>query len=225
MATGFLVVGEPATYATTAEAAWRNAVIAGVVGRVPEDATCVSIAFSLSSVTRHWQRFDLDNLCAPVFSGLTRAGWFKGRRPNIQWWQASKRLASPAGVEIRPSSVPSPPAIEGESFKAVYSGVLPKSGSDQVFAGWVRSNLAGLDFSDTELKLGVSLRFGSSKENIAEIATGSVKKIIDCLYPLIGGVASKPHDWKVEAHYVEKGCPDVEPQAVKVSVWALPNRV
>lgn len=225
METIIAIAGEPATFATSAEAAWREIVIAGATGRIPADATGLSIAFDLSSATRNGHYFDLDNLCEPVFSGLTRAGWFHGKRPNIRWWQASKRVALPAGVEITPSSVANPPEIVGSAFKATFSGMLPKGGSDLAFPEWVRTNMGNLDFSDTEHRLGVALRFGSGSVNIGDIATGAVKRIIDCLYPLIGGAASKPHDWKVHVLFVEKGCDDVESGAVEVSVWSLPSGV
>jgi hypothetical protein len=40
--------------------------------------------------------------------------------------------------------------------------------------------------------------------NRGEIATGAVKAIIDCLWPIIGGKPRAPEDWRIEELMVER---------------------
>ena len=47
--------------------------------------------------------------------------------------------------------------------------------------------------------MGVSLVFGDPQVNLGDIATGRPKNVIDCLWPLLGGVAGAPDDHLVTA--------------------------
>ncbi len=64
----------------------------------------------------------------------------------------------------------------------------------------------------------VGLRFGGSAVNIGDIATGRVKSVIDCLYPILGGVVGAPEDWRITSLYVEKKSANVPDGAVSVTI-------
>lgn len=66
-----------------------------------------------------------------------------------------------------------------------------------------------------------ALRFGGAP-TIGDIATGRVKAVVDCLYPLRGGVAGKPDDWRITAFRVEQASPGVPNGAVAIAVHAAP---
>ncbi len=101
-ATSFWVQGEPATFATSGEASWKERLLEcapppALAGR----ETGMDLRFSVSSLRRNGQPFDVDNLCDPVFVVVIRkAGWFGGRKTGLSWWSATKRLGQPPGCQI-----------------------------------------------------------------------------------------------------------------------------
>lgn len=200
------VPGEPATFATKGEKPWKEAVTAAASLCVPalEAVDGVTLEFTLSSHHRNGQPFDLDNLCDPVFVILKNAGWFGGRKANVRWWRATKSVGPASGVRILGQSKPPADVQRSVLMQAVYKGDLPHDGRHEGFAAWARE-IAQRMPGPTPDRLGIGLRFASSDITIAEIASGRVKNIIDCLYPIIGGDASEPHDWKVHDLRVERG--------------------
>jgi hypothetical protein len=65
------------------------------------------------------------------------------------------------------------------------------------------------------------LRFGAQAINIGDIATGVVKSLIDCLYPVLGGSAGDPADDRIDVLTVVKGAEGIPPGSVEVCLWPL----
>ncbi len=57
--------------------------------------------------------------------------------------------------------------------------------------------------------------------NLGDIATGKVKSIIDCLYPVIGGNMGSPEDWRIDILEVTKGIKILPENAIRVSIAEL----
>ncbi len=201
------IPGEPATFATEREASWKQ-VIAKAVPAAPisHQARGLILDFSASSLKRRGHPFDVDNLCDPMFSVIVNnKGWFHHRRPNIRWWKAGLSLSERPGCRVTfcqggaPEFGPFPSAIMNGSF----SGQLPRSSDDVEFCKWLTSSIK--EPSPRTADLAVRIGFQSEKVNIGEIATGRVKNILDCLYPILGGKAGRPEDWRIRILQVEKG--------------------
>ncbi len=208
------VPGEPATFATKGEKAWKEAVTAAASLCVPslEAVDGVSLEFSLSFHSRNGQPFDLDNLCDPVFVSLKNEGWFGGRNANVRWWRATKAEGPVSGVKIVGQAGPPNPDQRFSLLQAVYQGDLPHHGRHEGFAAWAREIAKGVKGPLPD-RLGIGVRFRNPDLTIAEIASGRVKNIIDCLYLIIGGEASAPHDWTVNELWVERASANLDDRA------------
>jgi len=140
---------------------------------------------------------DLDNLCEPVFAVLAnRLGWFGGRRPNVRAFWARKALAEPTGCRIRiTDSRWAETSPNGDVLlDGTYMDELPRSARDENFAAWVSRTMSRPARSLGELT--VELGF-AGPVNLGDIATGRLKNVIDCLYPLIGGRPGAPNDSRI----------------------------
>ena len=95
----FKVEGLPATFATPLEKEWKQKLqnqIESPSFQGRENG--LILKFIVPSFKRNGHPFDVDNLCEPVFSVLVnKIGWFRGFRPNILWWQASKEIGENPG--------------------------------------------------------------------------------------------------------------------------------
>jgi hypothetical protein len=161
---------------------------------------------------------DIDNLCQPVFSTvISRQGWFGGSRPNLAWYLATKRPGAKVGALISVVTGPGPDVaavLTRPRFTATWPGPLPRSARDEQFAAWV-SNQGTPRVSGT---LAVALEFGGPRVNIGDIATGSVKSLIDCLQPILGGSFGNPDDHRIVLLLVVKRRSGVPDGAVRVTV-------
>jgi len=216
---GFWIPGIPATFATAAEKVWREA-LDWAIPQVPGGRTFtgVELAFSVEGDLRGGQPYDLDNLCEPVFSALVnRKRWFDGRRQNIQWWLATRTLASPIGCRLRLAATPLDRAPRGKPlFSGIYRGEFPRGASDTRIADWLRA--AGISAPRHRSRFAVSLEFGSAAINLGDIATGPVKSVIDNLFPIVGGVMQAPEDWRIARLRVHKGVSELESDAVRITL-------
>ena len=218
----FWIAGVPATFATKGEKTWRSTVNAALKGRsMPGNA--LQLRFVLPE-TDVWKRIaDIDNFCEPLFSEIVnRLGWAGGRRPNLLWWHAEKLFGEEPGVELAflTSPVP-PPAILGERliFDDIFRGRLPTSAKAPEIPQWLSTSHAETPVNATT-RVAIELRFGGTRVNIGNIATGEVKSVIDCLYPVLGGKAGAPEDWKVDRLRVSKGIAGYG-STVSIRIWAL----
>lgn len=219
----FYVDGEPSSFSTAREKPWkinleqqipdkdRNGIEKGIV-----------LDFHLKSMKINGHYFDVDNLCEPVFSILiNKIGWFKGKRPNIQWFRASKinDIQSGCGFTIYNSLEPdSHVKYKTLIYNKTYTGNLPKSATDNEFISWVEENYTRVK-NCTSFYL--NIEFGNPRINLGDIATGKVKSIVDCLYPIIGGNLGNPEDWRIDILEVRKGVKTISEEAIRVLVAEL----
>jgi len=215
----FSCEGEPAPFATRGEALWKET-LRRCINEAPGSVTSftgVIFRFRVSALKRNGHPFDLDNLAEPVFAVLVNEkGYFGGKRPNIKWWMAERVISSSPGVEIILSNEKPSFVILGEKvFEGHYRGELPKSARDESFAEWVKSLLK---ITPSGESFAVYLTF-SEHVNLGDIATGPVKHVLDNLYPVFGGKAGSPEDWKIEKLFVEKN--SILADGVKIVITKL----
>lgn len=193
------IPGRPAPFATRLEAEWRQ-MIASLVrsSAVDPAALHLELRFRVGATTAYPLGPDLDNICQVVIGGvITDAGWFGGRRPGLPSFTATKEVADDVGVTVRIHSATPPDPPSGEMLlDRTYAGPLPRHARDEALAAWVEANMLR-HRSPGEL-VAVTLNFVETV-NIGEMATGPVKAVIDCLWPLLGGRPSAPDDGCVVA--------------------------
>ncbi len=68
-------------------------------------------------------------------------------------------------------------------------------------------------------KCSMRLRFENYPVSIATISSGKVKPIIDCLYPIIGGIPRAPNDEIIEMLTVERVNNNTERSAIRITIW------
>lgn len=193
--TRWIVQGRPTPFAGGEnERVWKAA-LAAVIPPVDPALRPAGIRAHFAVVPRH-ETPDLDNLMEPLLSVLVGTrGWFDGRRPNIEWFTATKQPSTSPGVMLELVTgtpvMPWPQALASFS----YSGDLPISGTDPVLSGWIHS--AGLQYIPGPDELAVHVAFHRAALNLGDIATGAVKSTLDALWPLLGGSPGVPHDHRI----------------------------
>lgn len=219
----FWVQGNPATFSTGGERPWKET----LNKTLPEPSLDLQergliLEFNLADLMPQGQPLDVDNLCEPVFSILINGkGWFNGKRPNLHWWRASKQQRTPTGCRIKLAST-SPPSIQIPQhliFDDYFTGSLPRSARDPTMPKWICDRMRNTRIRKDSSYF-VRLIFDNTRLNIGEIATGEVKSTIDCLYPVIGGTAGNPEDWRIEAVQIEKGGEYNANKGLHISIWS-----
>ncbi len=219
----FAVPGVPATFATAREAAWREALSRHIppAGNIPASSH-MAIEFRVPNDLRAGHPFDLDNLCEPVFSVvINQLGYCGGGRPNLRSWFATRSINPDAGCTISFTAPAESPHLPGRVLVSdTYQGSLPKSARDTVVAEWLQRNQSPAP-PQFNSRFAVALRFGSDHVNIGDIATGKVKSLIDNLFPVVGGTAGAPEDWRINVLDVEKGAGDLADDQVQITITQL----
>ena len=221
------IEGEPATFATKGEAPWKQLLHENVPPSALDGReTGLSLNFSVSSLLRHGQPFDVDNLCDPVFSVLIgQKGWFGGKKPGLAWWSATKRQGTPPGCHIaiyakRSIVLPS----QSPFWDEVFPGPLSVHGTSPELARRALALRVARGVNWIPEKCSLYLGFADANLNIGDISTGRVKAAVDCLYPWLGGTAGHGEDWRVETLIVERGLEHLREGAVNVRLWE-PGRI
>ncbi|RLI42054.1 hypothetical protein DRO69_10825 [Candidatus Bathyarchaeota archaeon] len=220
----FWVRGDPAPFATRGELLWKKA----LNKNLPQcysysQEQGVIIGFHLTNLFPRGQPLDIDNLCEPVFSILiNKKGWFGGRRPNLYWWQATKSEDPPTGcrIQIFSTGPPSMRITHNLVFDGYFPGPLPRNARDPNMPAWFHDAMDKRQKQLDTLYL-IHLRFDNAKINIGDISTGVVKSTIDCLYPVVGGSAGRPEDWRISILRIEKSKGDYSGEGVNISIWKL----
>lgn len=202
------VPGDPASFATRGERPWK-ATLESVLSPTPvlEGARCLSLDFHVSPRAGFASGADIDNLCEPVLSVLVnRVGWFARRRPTISALRARKAIATPAGCRIvaTAGAWPEDWVAGALLFDGTTDRPLPTSARDVAFAAWVAAE--ALERSLPAATFGVAIEIAQAI-NIGDVATGRVKNIIDCLYPVLGGRIGAPADDRVAVLEVRHSVP------------------
>jgi len=222
MSNEFFIPGVPATFATKGEIPWRQALTRSIEDPGDQAFLGVRLSFTLPTLEPRGHPLDIDNLCEPVFSILINArGFFKARRPNLHWWEATKAKGEEHGVRVileksQPGGLT--PELGEPSFNQLYSGTLPSSATDPDIPNWL-SSLGVCKAVDSSGRFALQLDFLNPRVNVGMIATGKVKSIIDCLYPLLGGSKGKPEDWRIDRLLVTKGFSSDLAGAVRIGLW------
>lgn len=194
------VAGRPSPFATAGERPWKDAIAADLTALRPSpQGAFLELDFVVAPAIGYAGGADLDNLSEPVFSVLiNRLGWFGGSRPNVRAFRARKALAQQTGCRIRvtderwtDSWIEGPVLLAGAS-----TGPLPMSARDDGFAAWAAKTMTRP--ASPSAAVGVELRF-AGPINLGDIATGRLKNVIDCLYPVLGGRKGAPNDARITA--------------------------
>lgn len=212
----YWIPGFPATFATSREKAWKNQIYQALSGK-QFCGNRIGLEFVFTRDNYEKYQFDIDNLCEPVFAVLTSSlGWFSGKRKNIALWTARKRIGDEQGLLIR--NIDScPPEIASSSplFDEVYDGALPAKATDDSMPLWIKK----FGRFKTLKRCSIRLQFENTPVSIATISSGKVKPVIDCLYPIIGGVSGAPHDEIIDMLIVERVCNSAQRPAVRITIW------
>lgn len=216
------VSGAPAGFSNgQPEVRWKQALEESLGARRTDGTErVVRLRFVLPAVAPGRPGADLDNLLDPVLSVIVgKLRWFGGRRLAIDGIDATKERGLETGCEIGLHATANPWAPGGETLlDAFYDGALPRSGRDDAFADWVGERVPVGRSTGSSRELGVSLAFGDPRLNLGDVATGRPKNIIDCLWPLIGGVAGAPDDHLVTALRLSRD-ESLGGGGVRVIVW------
>ena len=212
------VPGMPASFATSGERAWKDAITVQLRGTSPDArGRYLSLDFSVAPTIGYPAGPDLDNLCEPDFSVVVnRLGWFSGSRPKVQGFRARKRVATPTGCRVRITEEPfaSMSMVGDTLLDGAMAGPLPTSARDAAFIRWVLATMVRPASAGTSV--GVDVRF-AGPINLGDIATGRLKNIIDCLQPVLGGRVGAPDDSRVTVLEATRMAGDVD-GAVRVRV-------
>lgn len=192
-----VVAGRPSSFATAGERPWKEAIAASLATVQPSTGRFLELDFAVAPAVGYAEGADLDNLCEPVFSVLAnRLGWFGGNRPNVRAFRARKSLHEPTGCRIRIADSRWADAWpEGHRLlDGTYPDQLPRNARDQSFAAWVTRTMSRP--ARPSGAIAVRLEF-AGPINLGDIATGRLKNVIDCLYPVIGGAPGAPNDARI----------------------------
>ena len=225
----FWIEGTPATFATAKEPVWKRALARQIpLPSLKERETGLILNFILRSLAPWGHPLDIDNLCEPVFSVLVnQRGWFRGKRPNVQWWLATKEKGDEPGCMITISTEAAPPTPDSSpEWSETYVGPLPSSARSPEVAEWAHRVRHKHAPEWIPQRCALSLRFSHVAINLGDIATGPVKAFVDCLYPLLGGHVGAPEDHRIASLTVAKGRAQQPGDSVSVRLWSddkVPN--
>jgi len=216
-----LVLGEPFTFATKGELIWREIMMNSIPEKFEKNYSGVELKFHYVSEI-HGQPLDVDNLCEPVFIILVgKKNYFDGVRKNIQWFRAEKIQDNNGKLELSLSEQ-IPKLNHGLIlFDEIYVGPFPKSATDPKFPIFVKNNLKR-KLEKTEECI-VSIQFNSSSVNIGNISSGTIKPIIDCLFPVLGGIQGDPNDHVIRILQIEKGITSIPQDGIRIVISRLIN--
>ncbi len=210
------ILGEPYTFATAGEIPWRQTMIESIPEKFNGEYSGVELKFHyVPSI--HGQPLDVDNLCEPVFTILVgKKKYFGGKRGNIQWFRAEKIPDVKGKLELELSE--SIPEIQMNFliFDEIYEGDLPKSATDKEFAEFIKNHTEKRLRENDECA--VKIQFNSRNVNLGNISSGAIKPIIDCLYPVLGGIVGAPDDHMIRTLLVEKGVNNVPQGSVRIMI-------
>lgn len=190
------VEGEPVLFMGRGERKWREKV-RSAVALVPSS---IRLQFTVASLLRWGNRFDIDNMCKPVLDAL-------GAEFDTIW--ATTVVGDRPGVTIAGERPPAP-YLAAQAMIADPPRMSVRR--DDVLAELVDATPIRDDGP-----LGCHLRFGDPDAPIGDFGfEGPIKPLIDALWPLLGGEAHKPADHRIHDLRVERG---VAVQGVEVTVW------
>lgn len=205
----FLISGEPALWSAGAdhrsverEEQWKNRIRNALQSWTPASRT-VLLHFSVKEWTRRGHHFDLDNLVTPVFRAIY--GNSNRERMDARTTLASWRASigqSPAPsllLDFLDEPLHDLDRLNDARFliDETWTGLLPSNSRDGDcgLSAWIRQYMG--DFLPSELdRFGVRLVFNDTISNLTRPEEKPIKPVIDCLYPIFGGMPARGDDWK-----------------------------
>jgi hypothetical protein len=194
------VQGEPAVLWGSNERGWREAVrAAGISG-----LKTVALEFVVSAWRRFGNTFDLDNLVDPVLDVV-------GARGELESVWATVAVGATPGVRITEAAPPQPPA-DAVTF------VIARPPRKSVRALTALPELTEAIVLGTDGPLGCHLALGPAAGPLLFGFEGPIKPTIDALWPVLGGVSTRPADHRIRDLRVR-----LDPSCVGavVSIWLL----
>ena len=216
------IPGCPAPYATQEEEAWKKILKEMILPYDDRQMHGVSMHFYVQHLKPGGKAIDIDNLCEPVIAVLVdQLGWFKGNRSNIQWFYASKSRNNVSGLRLTLYPTTSltfhlDNMKKLPVFQDTYTGDFPSFASDPRFVDWMEKMVAEPTIAS---EVALLLRFGDETLDLGDLASGRIKNLINCMYPLLGGSPGREEDWRIKTLAVDKGFPGLEPNEVSITVW------
>jgi hypothetical protein len=213
------VPGSPAMPATSKEKEW----IDRIIHHCHSGESGSRLRFQLKLAAAELETGRLLVLCEPILNALIqRLGWSGGFRSQLQAWTASKEASEETGVRITTSAA-GEEAFEQQFGEPIldflFEGTMPKKSSDPYLSGLLVK--LGYKQPEQQPKYAVRLQVGSAEINIGEVLRGSVKAMIDSLYPIIGGDSGSAQDQSIYHLQVLKGVKDLKEHVVRISIWQL----
>jgi hypothetical protein len=211
------ISGEPVLWSAGAsqqsaerEEHWKSRIRSELGDALPTPTT-VLMHFAVQSWTRRGNRFDLDNLTTPVFEaiyGKKETNRQDARAALTSWRATIAQSTTPYLLLDFVDERLSTTDIECDCrvvLDAVWTPPLPaNSGSgDGGLPAWVKENIGNYVPTEND-RFGVYLAFGSNTRHISRPEAMPIKPVIDCLYPIFGGLPKYGHDWKKYFLQVER---------------------
>ena len=210
------ILGEPYTFATGGEITWRQTMMETIPEKIEGNYSGAELEFHYVPHI-HGQPLDVDNLCEPVFTILVgKKRYFGGARNNIQWFKAQKIPDTKGKLELKLSEKIPETSADSVIFDEIYHGILPKSATDKVFSKFVEEKTKTTLGSHAECN--IHIQFSSGNINLGNISSGTVKPIIDCLYPVLGGILGNPQDYRIGTLLVEKNVRTILDNSVRIII-------
>ncbi len=218
----WFVAGEPATWLGSGYEPWKQRVASAIALDPAAPPAGLSLELLVTSPLRNGQRFDLDNLVTPVFQAVLGPRR-SPLRLGLRWWRARLLVANEAGLVLEADGpdVGVLAAAGGPLVRLSFAGPLPADSraGGAAFVEAVRRALPGAAPRSGD-RFGVSLAFGTGTADITWVEERPIKPVVDCLYPILGGVSGAPDDWKLQRLEVRRDA-DVPPNGCVVTVWRL----
>ena len=191
-------------------------IIRSTLAETQADGSGLDLGFALPDDDQSIQMADLENFCEPVFSIVINGlGWFRGRRTNLRWWRRESRQEQNLDLHCVYSR------LGPHQIQLLTARSCSTRSTLVIFHPVLRIQASFPNHATVATEsIGIQIRFAESRINLGNIATGPTKSTIDCLYPLIGGNAGAPEDWKIDALCVSKGHPKLD-GTLGVRVWRL----
>lgn len=180
------------------EREWQDAVRSAV----PHPPTTIRLQFTVASLLRLGNRFDIDNMSKPVLDAL-------GGEFESVW--ATVDVGNNPGVLV---SAEPPPRSDMGRWVSISD---PPNRSIRRYD--VLPELADVEPVGANSSLGCHLLFGDPDTPIGDFGfEGPIKPLIDVLWPLLGGEANNPADHRIHDLRVDRS---TGVEGVDVTIWEL----
>lgn len=167
--------------------AWSSTV-AGAVGK---ELRAPHLRFFVSSFTRGGNFFDIDNLAKPVLDAIAPRA--------VSVWVEVMQSSNP-GLLVEEVDPPAPPPFDASVYLAA-----PPTKSARLLSG-VAELTNRVPVGTASQPIGLCLGFDDPETRVGDFDfAGPIKKVIDVLWPLLGGSARSPADHRIRDLRIARG--------------------